>query len=123
MIDKKHPFPYRGPRVMHGMGALAGAAHAVDKQLLAGVAGPDADKAAEATEARIALQELLARLATAENKVRRVEILLSAWDAQCEAQPADSLIRHVAETMLKGIRDTFKAEDQAAADRRGGTPL
>lgn len=121
MSIPKAPFPYRGPRVMHGMGALVGAAHTVDRQLLSGVAGPDADKAAEATEARIALQELLSRLATAENKVRRIEMLLSAWNDQCAKQPADDLSRHIAETMLTGIRDTLKAEDKAAEDRRNGT--
>lgn len=120
MSNPKYPFPYRGPRVMHGMAALVGAAQTINKQLLGNVASINADAAAEATEARIALQELLERLATAENKVRRIEMLLSAWNDQCAKQPVDDLTRHVAETLLTGLRDTLKAEDTASADRRGG---
>lgn len=120
MSKQKPPFPFRGPRVMHGGARMLSQGSLLN--LAAGAAVRDLPTGVGATAAHAALNTL-ARMREAETKVRRVEYLVAAWREQCEKQPADSPLRNIVETMIGGIEQalTLKPKEQTNAADAGSS--
>lgn len=121
-----HPFPSRGPRVMHGMARMLAAAQdltglgssaAVPPHKDGGFVhqnqpGPHLDTPPDVDQDKLRKGlEVFKRLAGAERKVANVEKVIAAFAKQCEDLPVGHPMRTTIETMLQTFRDALAAGD------------